>query len=216
MGMSQTTCVKKFLLTETDRVILHAENTNFRGRAELGRISNILNPWVQFLVPQKPDIVLCACNPSTQKVESVGPEVQDHPQLRDKFKASLGYTRLCLRNSNININLSFVTMINTSDIKRIALSLCLNFPGWVCWQASRLLLCPILSLQSSLLRVQTNPHPCSFIPLWKSPLFRHHYLCAHVVEIRYKEEFTVLSAHGSASLCEDAVCDSLGAQPFSF
>lgn len=56
------------------------------------------SPWFPSPAPpnSKPCMVTQACNPVTQEVETRGSQVQCHPQLQRKFKASLGNVRSCL------------------------------------------------------------------------------------------------------------------------
>lgn len=46
---------------------------------------------------------MCACGPSTQKVEVA--EVQGHPWLHSEFEASLGNRRPCLTKNPFSLNL---------------------------------------------------------------------------------------------------------------
>lgn len=155
--------------------------------------------------------MVCAWNPSPQIVESRGLKIQDHPQLYDKFKTSWGYIRLSLKNSNINTNFSFVKMINTSGIKRIALALCVLFPRMgVLTGIQTPALSPSWTDPSTPLLLCSHLGVTPLLTLL-SPCPRGRNWCKKNI---YCVKST--SACGWASLCEDAVCDSLGAFSTSF
>lgn len=62
----------------------------------LSACPNVQRPWVPAPAPHKPNVVLHACDPSTQEVDTGGSEVQGHPEPYNKHKASVGYMTPCL------------------------------------------------------------------------------------------------------------------------
>lgn len=166
-----STCWSAWVMLHAEKHYLQGQGIQLTWEEYLPIIPNIWKPGVQFLASHKPDVELCAWNPSSQIVESWGLKIQDHPQLYDKFKASWGYIRLSLKTSNTNTNFSFVKMINTSGIKRIALALCVLFPRMgvligiqapalsPSWpdRATPLLLCPHLGVASLLTSLSLCP-----------------------------------------------------------